>query len=63
MRINGQIHDLEPLSVVELLALRQFPSRGIAVAVNGEIVRRGEWDSLVVGVEDEVEILTAAAGG
>ncbi|OQO92757.1 thiamine biosynthesis protein ThiS [Saccharomonospora piscinae] len=38
-------------------------ARGIAVAVDGEVVRRGHWPEVVVADGAEVEILTAVQGG
>jgi len=37
--------------------------RGIAVAVNGEVVPRSEWLHVELAPGDDVEILTAVAGG
>ena len=36
---------------------------GIAVAVNGEVVRRGDWESTRLADGDQVEVLTAVQGG
>ena len=63
MRINGLHHVIPSLSVSQLLHEVSLPTKGVAVAVNGEIVRRSEWETFVVQSEDTVEILTAAAGG
>lgn len=37
--------------------------RGIAVAVNGEVVPRSAWESAGLRPGDRVEVLTAAQGG
>jgi len=37
--------------------------RGLAVAVNGEVVPRSTWAERPVGDGDQVEILTVAQGG
>ncbi|MHB1517096.1 MAG: sulfur carrier protein ThiS [Acidimicrobiales bacterium] len=37
--------------------------RGIAVARNGVVVPKSEWDSTLLHPGDTVEIVTAAAGG
>jgi sulfur carrier protein len=37
--------------------------RGIAVAVNGEVVPRSAWDATDLHPGDRVEVLTAAKGG
>jgi len=37
--------------------------RGIAVALNGEVVPRSAWDTTDLRSGDRVEVLTAAQGG
>jgi sulfur carrier protein len=37
--------------------------RGIAVAVNGAVVPRGEWSATALRPGDAVEVLTAVQGG
>ncbi|MFE9688503.1 sulfur carrier protein ThiS [Micromonospora sp. NPDC005806] len=37
--------------------------RGLAVAVNGEVVPRGGWPATVLRDGDRVEVLSAAQGG
>ncbi|MBQ1021210.1 sulfur carrier protein ThiS [Micromonospora sp. D93] len=37
--------------------------RGVAVAVNGEVVPRAGWPGRVLRDGDRVEVLTAAQGG
>jgi sulfur carrier protein len=37
--------------------------RGVAVAVNGEVVPRGEWERTAVGEGVRVEVLRAVQGG
>ena len=36
---------------------------GIAVALNGEVVRRGAWPTTELGEHDRIEVLGAAQGG
>jgi sulfur carrier protein len=50
-------------TVAELLATLAVPARGVAVAVNGEVVRRAEWPAHRLLDGDRVEVLTAAQGG
>lgn len=38
-------------------------ARGVAVAVDGEVVPRAEWSSAVVVDDARVEVLTAVQGG
>jgi len=50
-------------SVAELVATVTREFRGVAVAINGEVVPRGEWAARRLNEGDSVEILTAAQGG
>ena len=50
-------------TVADLLAGLAVPSRGVAVAVNGEVVRRADWPAHRLTDGDRVEVLTAAQGG
>ena len=38
-------------------------ARGVAVAVNDRVVRRGTWEEVRLGGGDRVEIVTARQGG
>ena len=46
-----------------LLSGRNIPEEAIVVAVNGDVVPRGEWDERRLSEGDEVEIVHAVAGG
>ena len=52
-------------TVADLIAeLGHDPAgRGIAAAVNGEVVARAQWTTTTVGDGDRVEILAAIGGG
>lgn len=63
IRVNGNADDFLSETVDALLRRLGVETRGIALALNGEIVRRSQWSSTVVGDESSVEIVTAAAGG
>lgn len=62
--VNGDDHRLDaPLSVDDLLGRLDLDRRGLAVALNGEVVPRSTWADRAVADGDEVEILTIAQGG
>jgi sulfur carrier protein len=61
--VNGRDDDYFFESVDALLTRLAIETRGIAVALDGEIVRRSEWSNTIVLDESSVEIVTAAAGG
>lgn len=50
-------------TVKELVASLGKPERGVAVALNGEVVPRSTWDSTEVKDADRVEVVRAVGGG
>ncbi|MEO3813871.1 sulfur carrier protein ThiS [Sphaerisporangium sp. B11E5] len=62
--INGMAHDL-PAGTTVGQAVRELTAApgGVAVALNDEVVRRGDWESTALGENDRVEVLTAVQGG
>ncbi|HEY8546272.1 MAG TPA: sulfur carrier protein ThiS [Acidimicrobiales bacterium] len=62
--VNGETHEWDgPLSVDDLLGRLDLDRRGLAVALNGEVVPRSTWADRDVADGDHVEILTIAQGG
>ncbi len=62
--LNGKPHDLsEQTSVVGLLASLNINPKQVAVAINGEVVRRDTWADATVAEGDAVEIVRAVGGG
>jgi len=51
------------LTVADLVERITGAHRGVAVAVNGEVVPRGGWPARHLRDGDRVEVLTAAQGG
>jgi sulfur carrier protein len=66
IRVNGQPSDVRAgdtvASVLERLGVAAG-ARGVAVAVNGEVVPRAEWGSHALSDDARVEVLTAMQGG
>ncbi|MFY1673286.1 sulfur carrier protein ThiS [Plantactinospora sp. WMMB334] len=64
LTVNGIAQRLPgELSVAELVERITDAHRGVAVAVNGEVVPRGGWPGRLLRDGDRVEVLTAAQGG
>jgi sulfur carrier protein len=67
IKVNGELLTLldGPAGLVSVLAcIGILPEQtGIAVAVNMELVPRGEWVDFQVNAGDEVEVITARQGG
>jgi sulfur carrier protein len=63
IRVNGVEHSDVFDNVTVLMTRLAIEPRGVAVAVNGEIIRRDEWALTALVDGDVVEIVSAAAGG
>ena len=61
--LNGSPAQGDGATVEELLARLDLPRRGVAVAVDAEVVPRGEWGTFVVPEGAAVEVVTAVQGG
>jgi len=64
--LNGDCSDVRPgESVADVLARLglDLDARGVAVAVDGEVVPRAAWESFSLGEDARVEVLTAMQGG
>ena len=62
--INGERRELaDGACVRDALAALGAPESGIAVAVDGEVVRRSDWAAVALADGARVEVLTAVQGG
>jgi sulfur carrier protein len=64
LTVNGVAEPLAP-TVAALLAARDIApnGRGVAVALNGAVVRRADWVTTALNAGDTVEIVRAMQGG
>ncbi|MDQ0367145.1 sulfur carrier protein ThiS [Catenuloplanes indicus] len=60
--VNGDERDLTG-TVADAVAELTGAHRGVAVAVNGEVVPRGRWAETPLSDGDRIEVLSAAQGG
>jgi sulfur carrier protein len=65
LTVNGVAEPLETTTVAALLAARDIApdGRGVAVALNGAVVRRADWATTALNPGDTVEIVRAMQGG
>jgi sulfur carrier protein len=63
--VNGKSQAISTSTTVDALLtqLQLNSSKGIAVAVNSQVISRGEWGNYVLNQNDEVLLITAAQGG
>ena len=62
--LNGKPHELEgERSIVALLQSLNVKAEQVAVALNGEVVRKRAWPQTEIRSGDTVEIVRAVGGG
>ncbi|CAN5696606.1 hypothetical protein BH24ACT26_BH24ACT26_18700 [soil metagenome] len=64
--VNGKPAEVAPdASVADVVTALGHPTsgRGVAVALNGEVVARGAWGTTPVEERDRLEVLAAVQGG
>jgi sulfur carrier protein len=62
--VNGhQREAADEVSLAELIGQVSDRSTGIAVALNSEVVPRGDWPGTAVRPGDRIDVVTAVQGG
>ena len=61
--VNGQIEEIEAQSLVSYLNSKSLLGRRIAVELNGEIVPKTQFSSVMLVDGDVLEIVHAIGGG
>jgi len=62
--VNSKETDLPENSPIRELANQlQLPEKGVAVAVNNQMIPRNEWEKHTLQENDRVTIIKAACGG
>ncbi len=65
LKLNGEARQLNAgASISDVLGILGFEAaRGVAVAVDGEVVPRSEWEEFALSEGMRVEVLRAVQGG
>jgi len=64
VKLNGDARQLpDGASVAEAVAELTSLARGVAAALNGDVVPRGAWSATSLRDGDQVEVVTAVQGG
>jgi sulfur carrier protein len=64
LAVNGERLELPPgATVADVVGALACGSRGVAVAVNSQLVPRSQWASAELADGDRVEVLHAVVGG
>lgn len=68
LTVNGQMRDTEASDVAALFVREAEETgiagpQGIAIALNGRVIRRRDWEATAIRDGDRVEIVRAMQGG
>ncbi|WP_375466333.1 sulfur carrier protein ThiS [uncultured Methylobacterium sp.] len=68
LTVNGQARDTDASDVAALFAREAEEAgiagpQGIAIALNGRVIRRRDWEATAIRDGDRVEIVRAMQGG
>jgi thiamine biosynthesis protein ThiS len=62
--VNGEEKDFSAaVSLAELITQLDLPAARIAIELNREVVRRSDWNSIMLIDEDRIEIVHFVGGG
>jgi sulfur carrier protein len=62
--LNGEARELpDAATIADVLALLEAPDRGVAVALDAEVVPRGEWARARLREGVHIEVVQAVQGG
>lgn len=63
IKLNGEFCETQSQTVAELLRELNAPQKGVALAQNGQVVRRSEADKTPLRENDDIELIHAVQGG
>lgn len=62
--INGEEKSFEKsCNLLELLQRFSMPLERVAIEVNKIVVRKKDWDSILIGEDDRIEVVHFVGGG
>ena len=64
IKVNQENHQFsEALALAELIRFLEIKTNGIAVAINGSVVKKSDWSLRLLQNSDEVLIIKSTQGG
>ena len=63
VQVNNKGMETVTTTLTELTQELNLPARGIAIAINNQMIPRTQWDTLRLQENDNVVIIKAACGG
>jgi thiamine biosynthesis protein ThiS len=64
IQVNGEPREVEEnISLPQLVAELKLKAEQVAIELNHNVVRRGQWDRTLLQADDKVEIVHFVGGG
>ena len=61
--VNNKKTDIQCAMLAELVASQNLPEKGVAVAVDNEMIPRSQWETFRLEPSQRITILKAFCGG
>lgn len=61
--VNNKKTDIQCATLAELAASQNLPEKGVAVAVDNEMIPRSQWETFRLEPSQRITILKAFCGG
>jgi thiamine biosynthesis protein ThiS len=62
--INGETREIKhQVNLLELLKEFSLPSERVAIELNRQVVRKKDWESILINDADKIEIVHFVGGG
>lgn len=63
IKVNGKNYKIDSVNLLEFIRSEKFDENKIAVELNGDIVKRGNYDQYILSDGDKIEIVCFVGGG
>ncbi len=63
IKVNGKNYEIDSVNLLEFIRSEKFDENKIAVELNGDIVKRGNYDQYILSDGDKIEIVCFVGGG
>ncbi|CAK7034180.1 MAG: hypothetical protein PEPC_01449 [Peptostreptococcus russellii] len=63
IKVNGKKYEIDSVNLLEFIRSEKFDENKIAVELNGNIVKRGNYDQYILSDGDKIEIVCFVGGG
>lgn len=63
IKVNGKKYEIDSVNLLEFIRSEKFDENKIAIELNGDIVKRGNYDQYILSDGDKIEIVCFVGGG